>query len=296
MPPKVPGERIVSVGFEDVVTEAARLPDLRKRLDEVGATGVTLSVGRPDWTAFPWPRMPDAECSEVRRTGRDFVAEAIKVLATDRAGRTRTVSLVIDVLAPRMLAADPSLAGVDPDGKRSECYGSLTASTAGPIAKRVLSVAAVVSQRYRPATVGVTELHFDEATFGTDDLASFRTQSDQPDWPRSSDGKIIIAHPLVAAWRSRAVSRFVAQAAEAARRGSVRLEMDVRVSWEQPAVGRPESGHDYGLLLAAADRLVLWNYFGLYRRPAAGSQALAAAIEARAPRRTVMSVGLWAPR
>ena len=109
--PPVPAERIVSLGFEDVVTDRARLDQLTSRLTEVGATGVSISVGRSDWTAFPWPALRAAESAEVRRTGADYVAAAMEVLATDPNGRRRTINLAIDALVPRWIEQDPSLAG-----------------------------------------------------------------------------------------------------------------------------------------------------------------------------------------
>lgn len=180
-----------------------------------------------------------------------------------------------------MLAADPGLAGVDRRGIKSTEFASVTASTSGAIASRITSMAAYMSNRYRPTSLGLTELFFDEATFGADDLESYRTQSRQPGWrPRSSDGNITVDHPSVASWRSSAVSGFVTRLRELVRRSGVPLDMDVRVSWDRPAVGRPESGHDYELLLAAADRLLLWSYFALSGRTAAESYFLAAALAA----------------
>ena len=55
----------------------------------------------------------------------------------------------------------------------------------------------------------------------------------------------------------------VAMLAEGAHAAGVEMWADVRVNFDDAAAGRPESGHDYGLLLGAADRLVMWNHFAL---------------------------------
>ena len=71
-------ERTVGVGYETVVDAASTLPELARRLDEVNANSVTISVGRLDWTAFPWDAHPEIEAVP----GRDHVAEAVKALGT----------------------------------------------------------------------------------------------------------------------------------------------------------------------------------------------------------------------
>jgi hypothetical protein len=69
--------------------------------------------------------------------------------------------------------------------------------------------------------------------------------------------------------------------------------MDVRAPWDDPAGDRPESGHDYALLAGAADRLVVWNYFGLNGKEPGYSADLARAMTKRSDK-FVMSVGMWA--
>lgn len=292
--PLVPEERIVSLGFEDVVADPARLDQLAARLTEVRATGISISVGRSDWTAFPWPALRAAESATVRRTRKDYVAAAIDALRTDSTGGRRTVNLTIDALVPRWIEEQPSLAGVDPGGTRSEMFASLASLQSGAVGERLLSMTEYVVQRYHPDSVSFTELHFDDTTFGADDLQSYRKFSGRSDWPRTGNGTIAEDDATIAAWRSRAVADLVGRARAIAKANGVRLEMDVRVPWGDPAGDRAESGHDYDLLLAASDRLVLWNYFGLQGKPPSYSADLARATQRRAPGRFVMSIGLWA--
>ena len=72
------------------------------------------------------------------------------------------------------------------------------------------------------------------------------------------------------------------------------MEVDVRAPWTEPSSDRAESGHDYDRLLESADRLVIWDYFGLSDQSASYSAEIARAAERRAPGRFAISVGLWA--
>jgi hypothetical protein len=94
-------------------------------------------------------------------------------------------------------------------------------------------------------------------------------------------------------WRSEALASLVARASAAAHANGPTLDMDVRAPWDDPNGDRPESGHDYGMLASAADRLVLWNYFGINDAPASYSSELAMAM-AKRPGRFVMSGGCGA--
>ena len=89
-------ERTVGVGYETVVDAAHTLPALAARLDEVNANSVTISVGRLDWTAFPWDAHPELEAVP----GTDHAAEQIKALGTGSDGRKRRITLTIDLLIP----------------------------------------------------------------------------------------------------------------------------------------------------------------------------------------------------
>jgi hypothetical protein len=152
---------------------------------------------------------------------------------------------------------------------------------------------AEVTSRYQPDAVALTELMFDNNTYGGDDRDSYMLASGRTDWPRLANGDIDVEHPSLGAWRSKAVAATVAKAAAAAHANGATLDMDVRAPWHDPAGDRPESGHDYGLLAAAADRLVLWDYFGLNDAAPSYSAELAAAMAKRSGKFAI-SVGMWA--
>ena len=282
-------ERTVGVGYETVVDAAHTLPALAKRLDEVNANSVTISVGRLDWTAFPWDAHPELEAVP----GRDHAAEAIKALGTGSDGQKRRITLTVDLLIPGWISTNPGLAGINFDGTRSADFASVTALTSGPVGERLVEFVAAVTKRYQPDAVALTELMFDNNTYGGDDRESYMQATGATDWPRLSNGDIDVGHQTIATWRSEALAAVVAKASAAAHANGATLDMDVRAPWDDPSSDRPESGHDYGLLASAADRLVVWNYFGLNDREPRYSADLARAMAKRSGK-FVISVGMWA--
>jgi hypothetical protein len=287
-------ERSISFGFEDVVTDRPRWEEYARRLHEVGATAVSLSVGRVDWAAFPWTRYPEESSSMVRTTGRDYVAEALTALGQGPGGR-RAVTLTIDALAPRLLATMPELAGTDAVGGREELFASVSALEDGEVGRRIVAMTAEICARYRPDRVALTELMFDSHTFGPRDRESYQRAARRQDWPRTADGEIDTGHPSIGRWRSQAIASLLDRVAAAAAGYGVAVDMDVRAPWHDPAGDRPLSGHDYGLLLASCDRLTIWNYFGLNDMDPAYGAEVARSLATRFPGRFVMSTGLWGP-
>lgn len=291
-----PLERAISFGFEDVASTTTDWPELNRRLHAVGANAVNINVGRLDWTAFPWQQQPGSWSSQVRTAGVDFVSEAVQNLRYGPDGARRTVVLTIDALMPRWIGAQPDLAGIAADGSRSDSFASLTALTRGRIADLLVELTAEIGQRYQPDRIALTELMFDGNTFGKDDFADYRESSGAADWPRQSDGTIDTQALEIADWRSEALAGLVGRIRAAAHGQSVDLDMDVRAPGGDPTGDRSLSGHNYDLLLDAADRIVVWNYFGLDAREPADTAGLVEEFQRRAPGRSVMSIGLWTER
>lgn len=284
-----PPDRAIAFGFEDVVNTDTDWAENRARLDRIGATAVSLSVGRPDWMAMPWSEHAGWEASVVEETGRDFLAEAL----TELSGLETT--LVVDTLAPRAIERDASVAGEASDGEASEDFPSVSALDGGAYGEQLTAVCIEAARRYRPARIALTELMFDDATFGDADLAHFREHTGNDEFPTTTGGDIDLGHPDIARWRSGALSRLLGRIAEGLVEHDVLLDIDVRAPWSDPSDDRAESGHDYDVLLESADRLVVWNYFGLQDDidPAYGRE-VADSLKERFGDRFVMSTGLWA--
>lgn len=299
-------ERMVNLGFEDVAVEdPAHLKQLGGRLDQVQATAVSIAVGRTDWTAFPWEAHPESVSAEVKRTGRDFVAESIAALqqpgplqqsgTAQQSGtrQKRDVILTIDVLLDKAITADPSLAGHNTVGKASGSFASLSSLRTGAAGTQLAELAAAVAKRYRPAAVNLTELMFDEYTFGPDDLQDFTSAMHRSDWPRRADGTIDTAAADVTIWRTHAMADIVRKVRSAVEPFGVDLDMDVRSPGVSASADRADSGQDYGLLLEQLDRIHVWEYVGLNNERSPGTEELVKALRQRAGTRYSLSIGLW---
>ncbi|MGV8880886.1 MAG: hypothetical protein ACOH19_01925 [Rhodoglobus sp.] len=266
-------ERMLSLGFEDVIDLTSA-----HRFTEVGATAISVTAGRVDWTAFPWPEHEASWSPWVRDTGRDYVAEAIA------AAGDRTLAVIVDVMVEGWIARDPSIAGVDARGEHSTEFASVSA-LAGVVGTAIVELIVEVVDRY-DCTVTLTELFLDRWTFGDDDLSLFRQFVGVDDWPRTRTGEIDEAHPSIGQWRSDAVAALVARCAAVTRAVGHELHVEVRAHWDGPTA---RDGQDYERLLAACDRLVIWGYSALAHRPTSDLEGLAR----EAPLGSTISVGLW---
>lgn len=291
-PRTVPVERSIGLGFEDVTADAERWDELGPRVASSGANAVSLAVGRVDWTAFLWDAHPGAAAGAVGSEGRDLVAESIERV-TSLLGDDVGLTLVIDALAPRLLAESPELAGVSSSGVRNESFPSVSALERGEVGERIVSLAEDLVLRYAPDRIGLTELMFDASTFGTQDLVSYREAMGAKDWPRNADGTIDEEHESLGTWRSGALTSLLTRIKAAVAPHGIAVDVDVRAPQGDPEGDRPLSGHDYGTLLSAADRIVVWNYFGLRADPPESGGELTASLQRRFPGRYVMSTGLW---
>lgn len=277
-------------GFEDVVVERAGWPSARSRLTRARATAVTLAVGRADWLGFPWDAAAGWESSLVAETGRDFVREAVSALDGF------AITLVIDALAPRAIRRDPAIAGRSVDGRPSAEFLSVSALDGGYFGAHLENMCREVARRYRPARIGLTELMFDDATFGSQDLAHFTAHTGRTGFPVDRNGRVHIDHPAVHRWRSEALARLLGRISAAVARYGVLVDMDVRVNWENADGDRADSGHDYGLLLGSVDRIAAWNYFALGNGDPTYGAKLITSLRRRFGDRAVMSTGLWGRR
>lgn len=259
---------MLCLGFEDVIA-AAPLP--------ADHDAVAITVGRVDWTAFPWAAHSEAWSPWVRETGRDYVASAVA------AAGGREISLIVDVMVEGWIARDPSIAGVDARGRRSTEFASITA-LAGPVGERIVELVAEVALRGHSVTL--TEGFLDRWTFGADDLDAYGRFVGGGGWPRNDAGDIDEGHPSIGAWRCAAMTELVRRCADAAHRCAVELQVEVRAQWDGPT---QQHGQNYEALLGVADALVIWGYFALAGRTPEHLEELARA----APPGSTISVGLW---
>lgn len=290
--------RSVSVDFGIVTDPDTDWAAIDRHLDAAGANGVDLNAGRVEFTAFDWPAHPEAAAEP----GTDHLSRAARALHEAADGTPREIGLIVDAYVPEWIKADPSIAGVSADGRRSPYRASASQLATGEVGDRLVEYVTDLGERYDPSRIAVTELFLNYYSFGDDDLALYREMTGADDWPRDADGRIDDDAPELGAWRSEVLAGLLARmraGLDGVRDGrgeQIELAMDVRVDWDDPAAGVPSSGQDYEILLRSADRLVVWAYVGPQDRTPADVAGLTGALEAAGydMSRFTMSVGLWA--
>jgi hypothetical protein len=163
----------------------------------------------------------------------------------------------------------------------------------GEFGRRLLEMIDYVARTYPVHSIDITELYYRDEGYGEDDARSYRARTSRADWPRTPGGAVDTMDPSIGMWRSEMVASFVRRAAELVHAQAKDLVVDVRPSWSDLTREGEENGQCYRMLLAHADRLVMWNYFALESVPVAETERLAAYLQRFAPGRFVMAVGLW---
>lgn len=289
--PATPPVRAISLDLSDLARSPDDLDRLEQRMRDAGVTMVGLSAGRLDWTGFRWDDREERWSAGVRESGRDLLAEA-----TQRFGRWAHVSAIVDVFAPRYLQVRPSQRALDAAGRTIPHQASTHALVNGPFGDELIAMIDYIARHYEVDSITLTELFYYQEGYGADDLALYQAYSKQRDWPRTSRGAINIDHPTIGAWRSAMVAQFVERAARVAHDHGKQLFVDVRVDRQSPEREGRRSGHDYALLLQHADRLVLWNYFGLNGTSPEYTRDIARYVQQYGENRIIISYGLWAER
>ena len=291
-------QRSVSVDFGIVTDPTTDWEALDAHLDAAGVTAVDLGAGRVEFTAFDWPAHPEAAAEP----GADHLARAARALRLTADGEQRQIGLIVDAYVPEWIKQDPSVAGVAGYGAPAPYTASATQLARGAVGDRLVEYVAALGERYEPSQISVTELFLNIYSFGEDDLALFREMTGASDWPRTADGLPDDADPVVAAWRADVIAGLLTRMRAAlddvggGRGKQIVLAVDARINWYDPARGDLVSGHDYDVLLEAADRLVLWAYlFGEHVPDDIGRVTAALQEAGRDMSLLTISVGLWVP-
>ncbi len=282
--------RAVRLDYENMARSRPTLDALEKKLRASGANTVALGAGRPDWTYFKWRGHRGAWSGDVTDTAVDFLWRD-----ATRFGKWAAVDAVVDVLAPRYVASHPAAAAISWRGVRSPNLVSTTELVQGEMGDLLVAMVDYIASRYPVNSVSLTELDYYIDGYGDDDAASYRRFTGRTDWPRSADGSINIDDPSIGQWRSREIGKLIARAAAAVHAHGKKLYVDVQVEWDHLERAGASHGQDYATLLQSADRLVIWDYFGLAGRPPEVTTPVARALSRYGPDRLILSVGLWPP-
>ncbi|WDH78910.1 hypothetical protein PTQ19_00255 [Microbacterium esteraromaticum] len=291
----IPAHRAVNFGVEDLVDERpGHLEALAERLDQVGANTVSISVGRLDWIEFPWAGNERNQSSDVIKTGRDYVGEAVNVFRCAPDGTSRTVILGIDTLFGRDIQRGTVPAGQTVGGWSSDLFASLSAWKSDELSSRLIALAEELAVRYQPDAINITELFFDTTVYGPADLVDFRSVSGMNDWPRRDDGGVDAHHPAVTAWKTDALTGVLAQLDQVLTPHGVELTADVRGPLDVHTPTRADIGQDYPRMLEHADRLNVWDFPGVNQWIGVlDANDYASVLFGPAPERYSLEIGLW---
>jgi glycosyltransferase involved in cell wall biosynthesis len=271
--------------WRTAISAVLERPQIRK------AEVVGVGAGRVEWTYFRWTGHEDAWSNHQRgEKSADLLLEATRAFRAEGL----EVAAYVDLFAPGWIVAHPASAAVRADGTRSAEQVSLAELADGAFGARAVEMIAWIAAHYPVDAVNLTECAYGDVSFGEDDLASFRALTGRADWPRDAKGDVDLEDPLVWDWKSAAFERFVARAAEAARRHGKRLYVDVAASWKDLARNGRDYGHDYARLLRVADRVVVWDYFALEGLPPTAAGDVARHLARSFPQSHFdVSIGLW---
>jgi hypothetical protein len=254
---------------------------------------VGVGAGRAEWTYFRWAGREDRWSNHQKGEPREDLLRA----ATDALhARGFRVAAYVDLYAPAWTQAHPGTAAVQSDGTAHPEQVSLAELVDGEFGRRVVEMVEYLAANYPVDAINLTEAAYRHTSYGEADLAAYRAATGRAAWPRDWRGRVDADDPSLWEWKSAALERFVARAAEAAHRHGKQLWVDVAASWKDLSRDGKDFGHDYRRLLGHADRLVVWNYHALEGLPASAGRDLAARLVATLPAgRWTLSVGLWGP-
>jgi hypothetical protein len=252
---------------------------------------VGIGAGRVEWTYFRWKGHEDAWSNHQKgEPTDDLLLEAARAFRAEGL----EVAAFVDLYAPAWIASHPGAAAVSSDGVASREQVSLAQLADGAFGARVVEMVEALAAGYPIDAVNVTEAAYGDASFGAEDLASYRALTGRRDFPRDARGRVDLEDPSVWEWKSTLFERFVAKAAAAVRRHGKKLYVDVAASWKDLSRDGRDFGQDYARILRHADRIVVWDYFALEGLPPSASGELVRHLAASYPSSHFdVSVGLW---
>ena len=281
--------RAVRLDFDNFKNSRAQVDVLEQKMQNANVNLVALGAGRLDWSYFKWEGHDANWSSDVGDTGIDFLAQDAA-----RFSQWAKVDAVVDVFAPRYIATHPQSAAVSWLGKRSTSLVSTTELVSGEFGNQLIEMLDYIAAHYPVDSISITELSYYTEGYGDDDKATYKAYTGRADWPRNPTGLVNIDDPSIGKWRSYEIGRFLERAAATLHRYGKKLYMDVEVSWGKLELEATDKGQNYGVLLQYADRLVVWDYFGLSSYKPDYTTAIAHYLNKYGQNRIIISVGLWA--
>jgi len=275
--------------YGNYVASRAGLADLEANLRAAHVNLVALGAGRPEWVYFKWAEHPENWSGEVKDQGIDYLMEDAR-----RFGQWAQVDAVVDVYAPVYIQAHPDLAALSWLGKPSQYLVNTTELVDGAYGRLLLGMIEAVARDYPVDSISITELMYYTEGYSDADKSAFLAATGRADWPRLANGLINIDHPAIGQWRSQEIGRFLDKARAITSKYGKKLYVDASVTWNAPSDLGQSTGTRYDVLLAHADKIILWDYFGLNGKSPDFSAGLARIVAPLGQDRVILSLGLWA--
>ncbi len=252
---------------------------------------VGIGAGRMEWTYFKWKDHSQYWSNHQRGADQDLLLNATAAFHK----RGWPVIAIIDLYAPNSIRENPDKAAVGFDGSRSTeqiCFMELVN---GEYGEKILEMVHYLAREYPIEAVDLTELGYNTFCYCDRCLEAYRSYSGREYWPVNRNNKKISKdHPSIGQWRSQLMAAYLKRIADYVHLYGKKLYVDVPVSWKNFKNDAQESGLKYDLVLEAADKIVVWNYFYLEGKGPDISQKLAAYLTKNfSQSQIIISIGLW---
>ncbi len=282
------GIHAIGLTYPDYSTSRGTVAQIEQQLKAGGMNMVALNAGRVEWTYFKWAGHEANWSGAVKDTGIDFLAEDAA-----RFGQWAHVDAMIDVLSPTYIQAHPEKAAINALGQASPNLVSTTEMVNGEFSQMLLGMVEYIAANYPVNSISITELQYRVDGYGPDDTASYLAYTGRTDWPRLSDGTINIDDVSIGNWRSYMIGTLLNKATAIAHRYGKQLYMDVTLNVNNLALMANNKGQNYNIMLANADRIIVWGYFAEDGYAPQTFTNVAQFLSKFGQDRVILSIGLW---
>jgi hypothetical protein len=255
----------------------------------IGSVGI--GAGRVNWVYFKWDAHKDKWSNSQKNESRDMFFTAV----TQFNKKGWDVIAIIDLFDPRYISNFPKTAAIGFDGKKSESQLCFTELTNGKFSLLLEEMVSYVLKKYNISAINFTELNYYSYCYCDNCLKSYKKWTGKKKWPRNWFSRNVSRdHLSIGKWRSSIMSNFLKKIHNVTKKHNKELYVDVPVSWDNFNKNAVESGLDYNLVLASADKIILWNYFHLKGEDPEISKSLSKYMTDNFnKKRVILSIGLW---
>ncbi|MCP2604856.1 glycosyltransferase family 2 protein [Candidatus Aminicenantes bacterium AH-873-B07] len=252
---------------------------------------IGVGAGRAEWTYFKWKGHKQNWSNHQKGTNQDLLLQAIKYFHKEG----WPVIAIVDFYAPKYIQKYPEKAALRFDGRKSLKQVCFIELVKGEYGELMLEMIEYLAKQYPIKAINLTELNYYSYCYDNKCLKFYSNFTGRRDWPRHwLTRKILREHPSIGKWRSYMMSKFIEKVANIVHKYGKEIYVDVPVSWNNFKNNAKEYGLDYNLILASADKIIIWNYFYLKGRKPEISLQLSRYLRRNFnSEKIIISIGLW---